>query len=167
MAKLEPMVTASVPAAPTIDELTKQFSTLALPIRVITTQIADTIKGVSAALGQGSIRPRQPFIPVQPAAVAPTPGTTAAIAPTTTYAASAVPPPMVCYSCKQQNDHRFVACPSMSMLKQQGKCHKNQANRWAIRSKGKGRPEVRRAYKDQPMCQAIKNMSLQFQHLLL
>ena len=155
-----------MPAAPTIDELTKQFSALALPIRVITTQIADTIKGVSAALGQGSIRPRQPFIPVQPAAVAPTPGTTAAIAPATTYAASAVPPPIVCYSYRQQNDHRFVAYPSMSMLKQQGKCHKNQANRWAIRSKGKGRPEVRRAYKDQPIYQAIKNISLQFQHLL-
>ena len=37
VAKLEPMVTASVPAAPIIDELTKQFGALALPIRVITT----------------------------------------------------------------------------------------------------------------------------------
>lgn len=108
----------------------------------------------------GGSRPQATVI--QPVGVQQQPGAIAPVPSAVSYANAF----SGCYGYGM-SDHIYRMCPSMAMLRSEGKCYVNERNKVCIGPADKGGPEVRKASPSQPMSQAVEAAAPLFPHLFL
>ncbi|KAI4193340.1 MAG: hypothetical protein LQ350_008367 [Teloschistes chrysophthalmus] len=164
---IPPVVTA--PVAPSVDDLTQKMAALALPTQAIMKDFADGIlKTFQTAAGPGRWATPPPTVPRRYQGPPPQPAPTRFQPTASASTGPSLAPPQVtsyanavsgCYGCGM-DDHGLRFCPSMEILKKEGKCHINHRGRISIGPADQNGPEVRRG--DQPFAMAIETLLAQF-----
>ncbi|KAL8698491.1 MAG: hypothetical protein Q9224_001828 [Gallowayella concinna] len=138
--KLAPPV-VEAPKITTVEEITEKLAAMSLPAKVVTEQLSDTVRSLSAAVARmqdGAAQPRPTIL-------------TANSTPSGSYT---VMPEQGCYGCGESSC-RISRCGKMDALRAQGKFHYNADHRICLGTVDRPGPEVRRP-RGQTFVQAIE-----------